>query len=109
MGIFFESQPLRPAMQQAIKEAYSADPDAIEDVDGAAESKARDVTEQVRESSTFQAGRFLIALAIFALIAAGGLIADVANLDDSSKALYGFAATILGVIVGFLGGEKSAS
>jgi hypothetical protein len=109
MGIFFESQPLRPAMQRAIKDAYSADPDAIGDVNAMAQDKAREVTEQVRESSTFQTGRFLVALAIFALIAAGGLIADIADLADSSKALYGFAATILGVIVGFLGGEKSAS
>ena len=56
----------------------------------------------------FQVGRFLAAVVIFAAVAGAALGADAAGLGDSTKALYGFAASIFGVIVGLLGGESSA-
>lgn len=56
----------------------------------------------------FQVWRFLAAILIFASVAGAALGADAAGLGDSSKALYGFAASIFGVVVGLLGGESSA-
>jgi hypothetical protein len=56
----------------------------------------------------FQVGRFVAAVVIFACVVGAALGADAAGLSGSSKALYGFAASIFGVIVGLLGGESSA-
>jgi hypothetical protein len=56
----------------------------------------------------FQVGRFVASVIIFAAVAGAALGADAAGLGDSTKALYGFAASIFGVIVGLLGGESSS-
>jgi hypothetical protein len=49
------------------------------------------------------------AIIVFLALLGAGIGADAAGLSDSSKALYGFAASIFGVVVGLLGGEKLAS
>jgi hypothetical protein len=73
----------------------------------ARQQAARGVSLIGRESGQqFQVGRFIAAVIIFAAVAGAALGADAAGLGDSSKALYGFAASILGVIVGVLGGES---
>ena len=56
---------------------------------------------------TFRTGRFLGALAIFTAVVIAAIVTDATGLDDSSKALWGFGATIFGVVVGFLAGEKT--
>lgn len=56
----------------------------------------------------FQGLRFLIAVLILLIFVGAALWADTAGHSDSSKALYGFATTIMGVVVGLLAGEKSA-
>lgn len=60
-------------------------------------------------TTTFNRGRFFVALAMFAALVMGGVIADVGGHYASSTALYGFAGTVFGVVAAFIGTEKSAS
>ena len=50
-----------------------------------------------------------MALAMFAALVMGGVVADVGGHYASSTALYGFAGTVFGVVAAFIGTEKSAS
>jgi len=52
---------------------------------------------------------FLAALGVLLLFVLAAIVTEALDLADSSKALYGFATTILGIIVGLLGGEKSST
>lgn len=60
-------------------------------------------------TTTFNRGRFFVALAMFAALVMGGVIADAGGHYASSTALYGFAGTVFGVVAAFIGTEKSAS
>jgi hypothetical protein len=71
-----------------------------------AAARASVVAEEVRQGATFQPQRFLIALGVFLAIVLAAIVTEGFGLDDSSKALYGLSGTILGLVVGFLGGEK---
>jgi hypothetical protein len=109
VGVFFQTQgePPRAAVAAAIKDALETDPANVPDPAGAAQDKAAEIAPAGYES--FNTGRFIGALIIFAAVVGCAIGTDAAGLGDSSKALYGFAATIFGVVVGFLGGEKSAT
>ena len=60
------------------------------------------------DPGAFRTERFIIAVLIFAAVVGGAVAADATGLPDSSKALYGFSASIFGLVVGLLGGEKSS-
>lgn len=72
-----------------------------------ASQRTKRVMKQIGGTGDFQTQRFLFAVLIFAVVVGGAAAADAAGLPDSSKALYGFGASIFGVIVGILGGETS--
>jgi hypothetical protein len=108
MGIFFETTSTdRPKIKAAIKDALETDPTTVANPEAAAEEKAAEVAPA--GYAKFNAGRFIGALLVFAAIVGCAIGTDAAGLDDSSKALWGFGATVFGVVVGFLGGEKSAT
>jgi hypothetical protein len=48
----------------------------------------------------------LLALAVFVAIVLAAVVTDALKLETSPEALFGLAGTILGLVVGFLGGEK---
>jgi hypothetical protein len=98
----------KPLVVDALREALNNDPPPLSDASKAAAEKASKVMVQVSAGGEFKTGRFIGALVIFAVIVGGAAGADAAGLPDSSKALYGFAATIFGLVVGLLGGEKTA-
>jgi hypothetical protein len=104
MGVFFERSGGQP-IEEALSHALSVDPANVPDVEAEAKSRAAATKGDLR----FQPGRFLISAAIFLAIVVAAIWAESANLADSSKALFGFAATIFGVIVGLLGAEKSSA
>lgn len=54
----------------------------------------------------FNTGRFLVALVIFFIVLGAAIGTDAAGLTNSPTALYGFAGSIFGVVVGYLGAEK---
>lgn len=109
MGIFFAAAPAQPTvLQGVIRSALEVDPGAV-DLSTETMSRTNETVAQLRGASTFKAGRFLAALAILAAFVIAGIITDTKHLDTSTKALYGLAATTLGIIVGLLGGEKAAN
>jgi hypothetical protein len=111
LGVFFDTPPAarRNTMKTAIAHALETDPQTVPDIDVEAERRASEAVDPPAGYAKFNAGRFGGALLIFAAIVGSAIGADAAGLNDSSKALYGFAATVFGVVVGFLGGEKTAS
>jgi hypothetical protein len=98
--------PLTAALRTALMQPTPSHL-AVADVAGTA--AAAQTMSHVPDESGFRADRFMVAVAIFAIVVGAALGADAGGLSDSSKALYGFAASIFGVIVGLLGGEKSST
>ncbi len=91
---------LMPLMGAALE--MTADPDP-----GRRAAQAAELTHKaakgVHSSPTFQTGRFLVALLLFAALLGGGLVPDIYKLTASSSALYGLAATVLGTVIAFVG------
>ena len=109
MAIFFDQSPTKPAIRTAIKEALALDPNSLENLDLEADSRTSAVLDDKPAAPLFRTDRFLVALGIFLAILAAAIVADATNLDDSSKALYGFATTIFGLVVGLISGEKPSA
>lgn len=107
MGIFYARPSSQPIVQDAIRNALETNPDAINSAEESV-TRANAVSEQLGETREFKKGRFLVALAVLIAFIAAAIFTEVTNLPESSKALWGLAATILGVIVGLLGGESAA-
>ena len=91
----------------ALKEALNTHPEEVEDVDQEAERRAAEIAPA--GYATFNAGRFIGALVLWAVIVIGGIVTEATDLENSSDALWGAAAIVFGVIVGFLAGEQSAA
>jgi hypothetical protein len=72
-----------------------------------ATNKATEVTKQLLGGTTFNTGRFLVAVGIFVVLLGAAIWTDADHLKDSPTALYALATTVFGVVVGFLGAEKS--
>ena len=110
MGLFYEraAAPNREDIKGAIADALETEPPATtEDREGEAEARTAEIAPA--GYAKFNTGRFVGAIVIFAVIVVAAIVCEATDLSDSSKALWGFAATIFGVVVGFLGGEKAAS
>jgi hypothetical protein len=108
VGVFFEKASVdRGDVKDAIQDALEKDPSTVQNKEAEAEKKTAEIAPA--GYGKFNTGRFLGALLIFAAIVGTAIGTDAASLDDSSVALWGFAATIFGVVVGFLAGEKSAA
>jgi hypothetical protein len=109
MGVFYDRVPAEePRTARAvIADALQTDPKAVQNVDAEAKKRAAELAPA--GYAKFNAGRFIGALALFASIVAGAVVCEATDLEKSSDALWALAATVFGVVVGFLGGEKSAS
>lgn len=109
MPVFYErvEPPEQTSVKGAIKDALSTDPAEVDDVEEEAEQRAAQIAPA--GYARFNAGRFVGALALWALIVIAGIVTEATDLDKSSDALWGAAAIVFGVIVGFLAGEQSAS
>ena len=91
----------------AVSKALATTPPSPAAADAPASSSAADLTNQLLGGAKFNTGRFLVALGIFLLLLAGGITTDAMKLTNSYTTLFALSTTIFGVIVGFLGGEKS--
>ncbi len=49
----------------------------------------------------------MVAFLLFLLLVGGGVPTEALNLDDASKALFGFAGMVFGAVAAFLGVEAS--
>ena len=92
---------------EALRKALATTPPSPAAADAQASSSAADLTNQLLGGAKFNTGRFLVALGIFLLLLAGGITTDAMKLTNSYTTLFALSTTIFGVIVGFLGGEKS--
>jgi hypothetical protein len=114
MGVFFERQAPSPqgqaAVAAAIEQALRVEPATVSHpVDEARRRAAEATADASAEPQSFQTGRFLIALALVAVLVVLGIWSDAQGYQDSSKQVFGLAATAFGVIVGLLGGEKGTA
>jgi len=64
---------------------------------------------QEEQGTTVHGGRLLIAAGIVILLAVAGMVSEAQGWTESSKAIWGLAASAFGVIVGLLGGEAANS
>jgi hypothetical protein len=97
-------EPLVEPLQAALESSKPATPAAA---DADANTRATAVTNELLGGATFNTGRFLVALAIFVVLLCGAIGSDIAELKDSPTTLFALATTVFGIVVGFLGSEKS--
>jgi len=109
MPVFYErvEQADRRSVRGALEDALTKDPAEVDDVEQEAEQRAAEIAPSAY--ARFNGQRFVGALVLWALIVVAGIITEATDLDKSSDALWGAAAIVFGVIVGFLAGEQSAS
>jgi hypothetical protein len=96
-------EPLRPALTAALlNPAMTA-----EEAKAHATVRAASLSNLMSTGDTkFNALRFLMALALFVALVAGGSVADSAHMTASAGALFGFAGSVFGVVTAFLASEK---
>jgi hypothetical protein len=98
-------EPLVPAFTAALlTPAMSA-----EDARAQATVRAAALASALPTGATkFNALRFLMALALFVALVAGGSVADSAHMTASAAALFAFAGSVFGVVTAFLASEKDS-
>jgi hypothetical protein len=106
MAVFFEPARGR-TVKDALADALTTHPDTVDNVEQEAEDRAAAVAPA--GYAKFNAGRFLGAVVLWALVVVAAIVTEATDLDTSSDALWGAAAIVFGVVVGFLAGEKSAA
>ena len=67
---------------------------------------AQATVNQLLGGASFNTGRFVIALAIFAALVGGGIATEATHLTTATGTLFGFAGAVFGIVTAFLGIEK---
>jgi hypothetical protein len=110
VGVFFNQVPVqRMQVHNAILDALRTDPAQVQNPDAEAQNRTDAAITPPASYAAFNTGRFIGAILIFGALVGAAIGSDAAGLADSQKALYGLAASVFGVVIGFLGGEKSAA
>jgi hypothetical protein len=104
MAVFFEP-PARRNVKEAFKDALETDPTTVADAEQEAEERATEVAPA--GYARFNSGRFIGAVVLWSLVVVAAIVTEATDLDKSSDALWGAAAIVFGIVVGFLAGEKS--
>ena len=110
MGIFFSGDVDAQPVEDALTEAMLQPPPANE-ADARQQAKVparRAARSAAAGGAKFEVGRFIGAVVIFGVLLVLAIAADALDWVSDPKYLYGFPTTVLGVIVGLLGGEKKA-
>jgi len=108
MGFFYETEPVEPALTQALTRAFAADALGPDDADRAAAAAVGGIRARARPGR-LHTSRLVVSVILFGLLLGGGVATEATGLGGSSQALFGFAGSVFGVVVGFLGSEKSTS
>jgi hypothetical protein len=108
MGIFFsgdvDTQPVEDVLTEAmLQPPLASEADARQQAKVPARRAARSA---VTGGGKFETGRFIGAVVIFGVLLGVAVAADALDWVSDPKYLYAFPTTVLGVIVGLLGGEK---
>jgi type VI protein secretion system component VasF len=107
VGLFFTTSPLKPVLADALQDAIQAQPTNPQEAAHAASATADQIQNQV--AGSFAWGRFVVAIAVLALIFVGCIYTAH---DDKLQELYkvmthGFEL-LLGIVLGLIGGEAAA-
>lgn len=107
MPVFYERVEAGKTVKDALAEALTKDPAHVENVEVEAGERAAEIAPA--GYAKFNGGRFVGALGLWAMIVTAAIVTEATDLDRSSEALWGAAAIVFGVIVGFLAGEQSSA
>jgi len=103
VGIFYEKK-LHPSVEKMIREGLGEDRRSADELVDRLQAGSADL-----QTHSIQWNRLLIALGILGSVVVGAVVAEAADLTKSSDALWGMTASLLGLIVGLLGGETASS
>jgi hypothetical protein len=95
--------PLVQTLSDAIATPTPENPGAT------AKVMAQGAVDELLGGPSFNTGRFVIAFAIFAALAGGGIACEATHLTTSTGTLFGFAGAVFGIVTAFLGSEKGSS
>jgi hypothetical protein len=73
-----------------------------------ARREAAKLPSPAADGTQFKAGRFAIAILLFAALVGGGIGTDAAHMTASSAAMFGFAGSVFGLVTAFLSTEKGS-
>lgn len=107
MGVFISRTPNPAPFRAQLTTALQAaplEPDAAQ----ARASEMADSAAGGASSTQFHTGRFIGAVVIFGILLGLAVVADDRHWASDPSKLYDLAGTVLGVILGFLGGEGTA-
>lgn len=106
MGLFISRQTNSAPVQAELERALTMDRMPEQAAQDEAASRAPSAAASAA-TGTIQVhgGRIVGAFLLFAILVAAAVFADHYKWVSDPKYLYGFASTVLGIIVGFLGGE----
>jgi len=90
----------------AVESALQMQPPDPSQVENEANVRTAAVANELLGGPKFNTGRFVITVVIFAAIVGAAVWTEAANLSTSPGVLFGFAGSLFGIVVGFLGGEK---
>jgi hypothetical protein len=97
-------------LTSTLTEALATRPPASTTASAAhATAAAQATVNQLLGGSSFNTGRFIIALAIFAALVGGGIATEATHLTTACGTLFGFAGAVFGIVTAFLGSEKGSS
>ena len=108
MAVFFESAPSHEPTRRALRSALAQQPPPADELDARADALAA-ATEGTGVSLKPRLSSFAVAAALLAVFAALALWAESQHMAKATDQLWTAFQTILGVIVGFLGGEASGA
>jgi hypothetical protein len=110
MGVFFETpratQPVRDALALALLKAVPANAALAQKE---AEQPAAEVAGNVGGVGSIKWRSFLVATALLAIVAAAAIGAEAAKWTTATEQLWAAFKTILGIVVGFIGGEATGA
>jgi hypothetical protein len=104
LGIFYE-RALHPGVENAIRESMGDESRSADEL----VTQLQSVGAGNLGTRRIQWNRLLISLGILGAVVIGAVATEAADLTNSSDALWGMTASLLGLIVGLLGGETAAS
>lgn len=101
MGVFYSSGA--PVVEEVVAEALRT-PEVADDETARAEAK-RIVAARGQAPAQLEATRLLVAVVLVLLLIGAGVWLEQIE-SDASATVFGFATTLFGLVVGFLGGER---
>jgi hypothetical protein len=108
MALFFEYRSPTKPIETALREALAKEPPTTPESLGTEAAKmANAVTGQPTNAMQAKSSSFVVAAILLGVLAVLALLAERAGLKTAPDQIWTAFQTVLGVIVGFLGGEAT--